>query len=126
MKKTCKRCRQPIEFVETVIDDLWVHVETRLGFCDSNENFLTAKDWAEPADERWENVWASISKVEHDIEKRNVEYRIEVAHGTWLHRLVRRVRKDKLRAEVRFDHDILDEMIQEMDEMIGAVTKEKQ
>lgn len=43
----CINCDKPIILVENSIDDVWVHVNDGLAMC-NGENFMLAKNWAEP------------------------------------------------------------------------------
>jgi hypothetical protein len=124
----CKWCRWPIRAGhEKVFGELiapWIH-KVGMYSCPVHPETM-----AEPADTRWEKVFASVSSPEYDIDdpapdeyyRDFLEFRIEVIHGPLYHYVIERVHKNYIELTIPGTYGfILDKMVAQMDERLKEV-----
>lgn len=125
IQEMCKWCREPIKRSELDgFDEVaWVHL-SGLYTCP-----MHPETFAEPADIRWDFVYAYVGPVRYDNlsewEKKQTEYRIDVIYKGLMHSTIHRVHKDQRgRAEFDFDKQVMIQMIEHMDEILDELDKE--
>lgn len=119
--KRCKWCRE--EIIPSKVLSPWRHVSGAYTCSYAAENM------AEPADERWEKVWASVGPPDFDIDDPGPEgyytevlqFRIEVVYEDMYYWVVQRIHKQDIAAvkpEINVWKFLMNEMVSQMDERL--------